>query len=155
MNLSRLELRVPPLLLTAVAALLAWAAAKLLPAAALPFPGHQALAAATAVAGAVFLFGSALQFRLRRTTLDPRTPDKATHFVARGFYALSRNPMYVGMAALLLALALWHANVAALAVVGGFCAYLTAFQIKPEERALAQRFGAAYLQYKSSVRRWL
>jgi protein-S-isoprenylcysteine O-methyltransferase Ste14 len=155
MNLSNLELRVPPLLLTAIAALVAWGAAKLLPAASLPFPWHQALAGATAVAGAVFLLGAALQFRLRRTTLDPRAPDKATHFVARGLYGLSRNPMYVGMAALLLALALWHANVAALGVVGAFCAYLTAFQIKPEERALEQRFGAAYLQYKVSVRRWL
>jgi protein-S-isoprenylcysteine O-methyltransferase Ste14 len=41
------------------------------------------------------------------------------------------------------------------ALVGGFCAYLTRFQIVPEERALQAIFGDAYIGYMSRVRRWI
>ena len=36
-----------------------------------------------------------------------------------------------------------------------FVAYLTRYQIKPEERALLAKFGSEYSQYMSRVRRWL
>jgi len=36
-----------------------------------------------------------------------------------------------------------------------FAAYVTRFQIVPEERILAVKFGAAYLAYKNRTRRWL
>jgi protein-S-isoprenylcysteine O-methyltransferase Ste14 len=36
-----------------------------------------------------------------------------------------------------------------------FVLYITRLQIVPEERAMAARFGADYLDYKKRVRRWL
>jgi protein-S-isoprenylcysteine O-methyltransferase Ste14 len=36
-----------------------------------------------------------------------------------------------------------------------FVAYITRFQIRPEERVLTRRFGAAFAEYAARVRRWL
>jgi protein-S-isoprenylcysteine O-methyltransferase Ste14 len=63
--------------------------------------------------------------------------------------------MYLGF---LLALAGWAAylsNAVAAMLLPAFIAYMTQFQIKPEERALLAKFGAPFAQYMSSVRRWL
>jgi protein-S-isoprenylcysteine O-methyltransferase Ste14 len=38
---------------------------------------------------------------------------------------------------------------------GVFVLYMNRFQISPEERILAQLFGASYADYRSRVRRWL
>lgn len=150
-----LELRIPPLLLTAAFLALVWGASLLWPGGALPFPGHRAAAIALAALGLVVLLGAALQFRLQGTTLNPLAPDQASRFVAQGLYRVSRNPMYLGMALLLLGAACWTSNAAAYGLVVMFCTYLTVFQIKPEERALQARFGSEYLSYKAKVRRWV
>lgn len=63
--------------------------------------------------------------------------------------------MYVG---LLLSLAGWAAYLWHLLPVIGlplFAWYITEFQIKPEERILASRFGAQFTEYLSQVRRWV
>jgi protein-S-isoprenylcysteine O-methyltransferase Ste14 len=36
-----------------------------------------------------------------------------------------------------------------------FVAYITRFQIRPEEQALKARFGSDYDDYRARVRRWL
>jgi protein-S-isoprenylcysteine O-methyltransferase Ste14 len=36
-----------------------------------------------------------------------------------------------------------------------FALYITVFQIIPEERVLAELFGAPYAEYRKRVRRWL
>ena len=36
-----------------------------------------------------------------------------------------------------------------------FVFYITRFQVRPEERVLAERFGPAYTDYTRRVRRWL
>ncbi|CAN5589295.1 isoprenylcysteine carboxylmethyltransferase family protein [soil metagenome] len=75
--------------------------------------------------------------------------------IADGPYRVSRNPLYVGLLALYLALALLAATfwglvlfpVAVLLVLWG--------AIRPEERFLHERFGASYDDYRRRVRRWL
>lgn len=150
-----LELKVPPLLLTAIFLALIVGVRLAWPAAVLPLPGHRVVAVAAGGLGLALLFGAALQFRRARTTLDPRDPARTERFVAAGLYRWSRNPMYLGMALLLLGAALWTAHAVALALVAAFCAWLSAWQIRPEERALAARFGNAYTDYTRRVRRWL
>lgn len=80
---------------------------------------------------------------------------KASALVTGGVYRWTRNPMYLGMAALLLAWGFWLANAGALAVISLFIAYLNRFQIAPEERALEARFGDEFTAYRARVRRWI
>jgi protein-S-isoprenylcysteine O-methyltransferase Ste14 len=44
-----------------------------------------------------------------------------------------------------------------LALIGpaAFALYITRFQIVPEEKALHSLFGAAFVEYRQKVRRWL
>lgn len=63
--------------------------------------------------------------------------------------------MYVGLTIGLVAWAIYLENAGALLAIPLFVAYLTEFQIKPEERALLSKFGPEYADYMASVRRWL
>ncbi len=57
-------------------------------------------AAGVIVAGALGLFVTvALSFWRNGTTIEPRRPEEASRLVTDGLNALSRNPIYVGMAA--------------------------------------------------------
>ncbi len=82
-------------------------------------------------------------------------PEAASSLVSTGIYRLSRNPMYVGLVFLLLALLVYLASALSIIGVLVFVLYINAFQIKPEERALMRKFGADFAEYKSRVRRWL
>jgi protein-S-isoprenylcysteine O-methyltransferase Ste14 len=68
---------------------------------------------------------------------------------------LTRNPMYLGLGLVLLGLAIWQSALVGYPLVIGFCAYLTRFQIIPEERILLARFGTDFSEYVGAVRRWL
>ena len=154
--MSALELKIPPPLVAAVVAGGMYAAASLLPPVlALP-PGVRAGAAlGLAVAGACLDLAGLLAFRKAKTTVNPLTPGKTAAVVTTGVYRLTRNPMYLGLALILLGLAVYLGSVWALAGPMVFAAYITRFQIAPEERALTARFGAAYSAYCARVRRWL
>ncbi|MDX1811540.1 MAG: isoprenylcysteine carboxylmethyltransferase family protein, partial [Gammaproteobacteria bacterium] len=72
-----------------------------------------------------------------------------------GIYRISRNPMYVGLLFLLLAMATYLGNAYILLLVAFFIIYMNAFQIGPGERALEAIFDEDYRQYKARVRRWI
>ncbi len=62
--------------------------------------------------------------------------------------------MYLGLALFLVAFAIFLSSLSAFVGVAGFVVYMNAFQIKPEERAIEEVFGDAYVEYKNKVRRW-
>jgi protein-S-isoprenylcysteine O-methyltransferase Ste14 len=132
-----------------------WVAAWLAPALALELPWRVPLAIAIALLGGALDLIALGYFIRARTTINPLAPDKASSLVTGGIYRITRNPMYLGMAALLLAWAIYLANLAALAVLPLFVAYIDRFQIAPEERALRARFGEDFERYCLRVRRWL
>ena len=107
------------------------------------------------VAGGVAGIGGVLAFRRHETTVDPTRPHKASALVVASVYRHTRNPMYLGLALVLAAWAMYLANLVALLVLPAFIAYMTRFQIKPEEEALLDKFGAEFALYMSRVRRWL
>ena len=72
-----------------------------------------------------------------------------------GIYRVSRNPMYLGFAILLLAWAVFLASPWMLLGVPAFMMFISRFQIQPEERALESLFGEEFRDYKARVRRWL
>ena len=154
-----LEHRIPPPLIDAACALLMWALARALPQVQLWPPGGSAgvVGAALALAalgGAVALAGT-LEFRRAHTTVNPLAPRRASTLVTRGIYRVTRNPMYLGMLGVLAGWSVWLGNIAAWLGLPLSMALLTVLQIRPEERILAERFGAEFERYAARVRRWL
>jgi protein-S-isoprenylcysteine O-methyltransferase Ste14 len=122
---------------------------------ALTFPIPSALAFPLAAVGVSLDAIALFHFLRSRTTINPLKPDAASALVTGGIYRLTRNPMYLGLAMLLAAWAIYLGNLAALATVPLFILYMNRFQIAPEERVLEARFGAQYTAYRARVRRWL
>jgi protein-S-isoprenylcysteine O-methyltransferase Ste14 len=149
------KVRVPPVALFAVVALLMWAVAAGLQSWRIAFPGRTlATIVLMLVAGAIGIAG-VRAFHRARTTVDPLRPERASALVTSGIYRRTRNPMYVALAIALLAWALWLANPLALLGVAIFVGWMNRYQIAPEERALQALFGAEFERYCSEVRRWL
>lgn len=121
----------------------------------LTFPISSAIAFAVGAIGLSLDAIALVHFLRSRTTVNPLKPDSASALVTGGIYRFTRNPMYLGLATLLLAWAIYLGNLAALAGVPLFILYMNRFQIAPEERALEARFGAEYRLYRARVRRWL
>ena len=110
-------------------------------------------AGALLAVGAVLGPLNAIRFLFRGTTLKPTKP--ATVFLATGLYAISRNPMYLG-------LFLVYSGVALLnRVAWPFATILVPFLIMDrivipfEEDQMRQRFGASYEAYCTRVGRWI
>ncbi|QZH75791.1 MAG: isoprenylcysteine carboxylmethyltransferase family protein [Erythrobacter sp.] len=157
-----LENRIPPPVVAFAVLLAELAAARWVPAAQFgPIAARPDLAPlqlagiALGVAGLAAMAAGVLAFRRKATTVDPLHPEKATSVVTGGIFRFTRNPMYLGMALILLSVALVLSN--ALALLGPllFAAWITRFQIRPEERALEHLFGAEFRNYRARVRRWL
>jgi protein-S-isoprenylcysteine O-methyltransferase Ste14 len=94
-----------------------------------------------------------LGFRRAGTSMVPMRP--TTALVTSGPYRFTRNPMYVGMAFLYAALALALGVIWALAVLPLVLLAVDRLVIAREERYLEAKFGEAYREYKSRVRRWV
>jgi len=154
MNAER-KVRVPPVVLFVVVALLMWAVAAWLPSWRIALPGRRAATVLLLlVAGAIGIAG-VRAFHRARTTVDPLRPERASALVTSGIYRRTRNPMYVALAIALLAWASWLAHPLALPGVVAFVAWMNRYQIAPEERALQALFGTEFERYCSEVRRWL
>jgi protein-S-isoprenylcysteine O-methyltransferase Ste14 len=83
-------------------------------------------------------------------------PGQATHaIIEEGPYRLSRNPLYVGLLALYLGVALLAPTVWSLVLFPAAVLLVRWGAIRPEERFLHERFGAPYDAYARRVRRWL
>jgi protein-S-isoprenylcysteine O-methyltransferase Ste14 len=152
---NALELKLPPPVL---AALLAWAMWGLCPAEPmipLPDAARPWLAIGIAAVGVSFDLLGLLAFRRRRTTVNPLAPHRTSALVTDGVYRVTRNPMYVGLLLLLTAWAVHLASLWGFAGPAVFVPYMTRFQIRPEERVLARRFGDEFAAYAAAVRRWL
>ncbi|NVK32874.1 MAG: isoprenylcysteine carboxylmethyltransferase family protein [Rhodobacteraceae bacterium] len=121
----------------------------------LDFPGRIVVVVLLVLAGLCLDLASVAAFIKRRTTINPFSPQNASALVVTGFYRFTRNPMYLGMACLILALVLFLQNALGFVFLAGFVMYLTKFQILAEEKALEQRFGDSYRKYKAAVRRWI
>jgi len=72
-----------------------------------------------------------------------------------GPFAWSRNPLYIGLLTLSAAIGLLAESLWAIALLPVAWALLHWGAVLPEERYLAAKFGAAYDDYRSRVRRWL
>lgn len=153
--MSALELKIPPPLVALACAALMYAVAQLAPDWRWNWPNRGAFGAGAVLLGVVFDFLGIIAFYRAKTTVNPLKPSGTSAIVQSGVYRYTRNPMYLGMLLVLLGFALYLAHPVAFLLLPVFPAYLTRFQIIPEERFLAAKFGAEYLRYTSRVRRWI
>jgi protein-S-isoprenylcysteine O-methyltransferase Ste14 len=153
--MSALELKIPPVLLTALFAVLMWLISRITPSIILLSAFRISSLLLFVAAGAFVGLAGVAAFRKAGTTVNPLSPDSSTSLVITGILTRTRNPMYL---ALLLALIGWSAylaNLFALALTAGFVLYMNRFQIQPEERALEAQFGDQFIEYSRKVRRWV
>jgi protein-S-isoprenylcysteine O-methyltransferase Ste14 len=150
-----LEHRIPPPVIGAAVAAAMWGASSLGPPLPLPDAASNVIVAVLVIAGLALDLAGLLAFRRSRTTINPLRPQSTSAIVTGGVYRITRNPMYLGMVLLLLAWAVYLGALLPLAGPVVFVLYMNRFQIAPEERALAARFGPEYEAYAARVRRWL
>jgi len=118
-------------------------------------PYAAKIASVVAAIAASIIAAAIISFRRASTTVDPLHPDAASALVQSGVFRWSRNPMYVGLTGMLLAGAVYLQSAAGFVISLLFATVITMWQIKPEEQALRELFGAAYADYCKRVRRWV
>jgi len=143
----------PPPLVYAAPLLLGVALRKSVPGLPLPSPLRQ-IAGAVLLAGGAFLAGWFVRtMRRSDTTLNPRKP--VSTLVTNGPFEITRNPGYLGMAAISAGIALLANALPALLFLPAVLMLITRGVIEPEEQYLERRFGDEYREYTERTPRWL
>jgi protein-S-isoprenylcysteine O-methyltransferase Ste14 len=150
-----LEHLVPPPLVALLIGLAMWGLAHLAAPLEAPRALRIGLAAALAAAGLGFGAAGLLAFRRAGANIDPHRIDKGEALVTQGVYRYTRNPMYLGLALVLFGYAVYLIRPVDFLGPLAFLAYISRFQIWPEERAMARKFGASYEAYARATRRWI
>ena len=154
--MSAIELKVHPPIVMLVCALMAWIISRVFihPPMANTF---VLLLVAMIVLGIGILLATlaVLEFRRYDTTIEPTKPEDTSHLVTGGVYKITRNPMYLALLLVLSSWTIFLGNVFAAPILLIFVIYITRFQIRPEERIMASKFGEAYAIYCRKVRRWI
>lgn len=150
-----LQLKIPPPIYALATALVMWVLSRYLPVAQLINDPLNKFGIVIMILAVFIDFSSLYLFFKKRTTPNPMKPEFTTGLVTKGFYKISRNPMYLGMLTILFGFAFFLGNLTSFLVLPAFYFVITEMQIKPEEYMLEKKFGEEYLDYKSKVRRWL
>lgn len=103
--------------------------------------------------GVILAVWSRRTFESAGTNVNPSLP--STTLVVTGPFGFSRNPMYVARTFLYVGLGLMVNALWVVAVLVPLLLVMHYGVVKPEERYLEAKFGEAYRQYRSRVRRWL
>ena len=152
-NKDHASVKIHPPILLVIHIVVAWLLGKivLLPIVVSPLIRNLGLG----LAGIGFLFGLLAfnAFAKARTTLDPH--GSVTSIVSSGIYRFSRNPIYLGMACMIVGFPLVFGNVWGVPLALVFIILTSKLVIEHEEAYLEKKFGEAYTGYKSRVRRWL
>lgn len=103
-------------------------------------------------AGIALAFWSALWFRRKKTEIMPRqTP---TALIVEGPYRINRNPIYTGVALVVLGVAFWLGTLSAVAIAMLYPFVITSRFIRGEEAELRRAFGPEAEAYIQRTRRW-
>lgn len=149
-----MELKLPPVLVFLLFGLVIYVVATFLPFGFFDFFGRLLLFKILLGLAILVAVMALFQFYKAKTTVDPTKPNKASNLVIGGVFKVSRNPMYLAMLLVLLALGIILGNVFNTLTAAAFVGYMNRFQIIPEERILLEKFGRAYKEYCTLTRRW-
>lgn len=153
--MNALETKIPPPLVALITGVFMWLSSYAVSGIGVPENYRVMLAVALVLLGASCDVGGIVSFRHGKTTINPMRPETSSNLIIAGIYKITRNPMYLGIAFMLTGWAVYLSNLLLLVWVVAFIAYITRFQIQPEERALDKLFGDEFASYKHRVRRWL
>ena len=103
--------------------------------------------------GAGFVVGGILGVIRHKTTIIPHRPVSA--LITTGAYRFSRNPMYTGLAIMVLGAAMMLGTWWPIILLPAAVTAIRTLVIAPEERYLAEHFEQTYRDYQRAVRRWL
>lgn len=93
------------------------------------------------------------QFHQAGTTVQPF--EDSRRLVTDGLYRFSRNPMYLGMALVLLGAAFLLGSLVPFGLITLFVVWIHIQFIRREEEMLSTQFGQDWLEYKARVRCWI
>jgi protein-S-isoprenylcysteine O-methyltransferase Ste14 len=119
----------------------------------LSFGSRMLIATILLIPGGALLFAAGARFNAAKTNIPPWKP--STALVTGGVYRYTRNPMYLGMALVYIALSLFADSAVALAGLPVALLVMQYWVILREERYMEAKFGEAYRRYTQQVRRWL
>jgi len=149
-----MKLKISPTLIFSILVGFMVLLAKYLPIGRFAFFGSIAVIGFLSFLGVLLSTLALVQFIKNKTTVNPKEPLKTSKLITSGVYKYSRNPMYLVLLLLLIAISLYLKNAFNLFLVVGFVSYMNVNQIIPEEEALTQIFGSSYKSYCKKVRRW-
>jgi len=115
--------------------------------------GWASVGVGVAVLGIALAQWATYEFRRHKTAVLPWKPTRV--IVDSGPFAVSRNPIYLGMALLQVGLGLWANKLAVVLMVVPAIIVTNVLVIAKEEEYLERKFGAVYTEYKARVRRWV
>jgi len=94
-----------------------------------------------------------VSFNVHNTSIFPF--QRSTKLIETGPYAVTRNPMYLGMSIVLLGITIGLGNLFTAIVPITFLWVIQKRFVEPEELFLEKLFDDRYLSYKHRVRRWV
>ena len=148
-----METKIPPPLVTLVFGMSIYFSREMFPAIEIQYSLY--LGIFLLLSGFFILVSAVRLFRKDETTVNPLSPEQATKLVTDGIFKYSRNPMYLGMAVVLSSIAVFFNLLGGIILIALFCAYITKFQIIPEERAMSDLFSDDFDKYIKETRRWI
>lgn len=119
------------------------------------FSINTLLATLLVVAGIAVIIFAIKEFRRAGTTINALKPETASRLVISGVFRFTRNPMYLGMLSVALGAVVFYGSAWCVIAVALFLAFITRFQVVPEERAMETLFGKQYDAYRACTRRWI
>ncbi len=144
----------PPLIYgTAVILILllyVWKPISLLP---LPYYVSIAIGVVLFILAGIIIRSASRVMRQAATNINPGKPTLA--IVTAGVYRYSRNPMYLSLTLVFLAVGFLLYTAWALILLIPLLILVQYGVIKREEKYLTAKFGSQYTQYKHTVRRWI
>lgn len=145
----------PPPLLTAVCVAAGFIADHFKP---LPFIHGIARSRVALCVALLFLAGAVIFSGIRQLIKhnEHPSPYKPTDaIVGSGIYRFTRNPIYLGLLMVVLAVGIGANNAWLLLSFVALFVVLNFGVVKPEERYLSVKFGDRYDEYRRRVRRWV
>jgi protein-S-isoprenylcysteine O-methyltransferase Ste14 len=103
--------------------------------------------------GAVLNLWTDFLFKKHETTVKPHL--KPSSLITSGPFSISRHPMYLGMASVLLGVTIIHGTVSGFLSPVIYVGIMEVLFIPLEEKNLNRVFGTQYTEYSQKARRWI